>query len=150
MYVNVSKHLQLPRLWITAMQIACPGTQWNILVYFHRFGSSILHKCKKSLIGHMPNNKYSIPCVHQSIFTPLKKCQVLFWKWPAGGAWECFGGTAFFQLLIWLLWCAIFMAVTYYSYLILKNITEYKIAVTSNIYFSIVVQLLYKWDDWSV
>ncbi len=32
----------------------------------------------------------------------------------------------------------------YYWYLILKNITEYKNAVTSNINFSIVVQLLYK------
>ncbi len=55
----------------TAMQIACPGTPWNILVYFLRFGSSILHKCKKRkkrrLIGHMPNNKYSITCVHQRV-----------------------------------------------------------------------------------
>ncbi len=54
------------------MQISCPETQWNILVYFLKFGSSILHKCKKRLIGHMANNKYSITCVHQSVFSHLK------------------------------------------------------------------------------
>ncbi len=46
----------------------------------------------------MPNNKYSITCVHLSVFSQLKKCQALFLKWPAGGPWEHFGGTAFFQL----------------------------------------------------
>ncbi len=56
----------------TATQISCPETQWNILVYFLKFGSSILHKCKKRLIGHMANNKYSITCVHQSVFSHLK------------------------------------------------------------------------------
>ncbi len=46
----------------------------------------------------MPNNKYSIMCVHQRVFSQLKKCQALFLKQPAGGAWKRFGGTAFFQL----------------------------------------------------
>lgn len=46
----------------------------------------------------MPINKYSIMCDHQSVFKPAEKGQALFLKQPAGGAWEHFGGTAFFQL----------------------------------------------------
>ncbi len=34
-----------------------------------RFGSNIL---QKRLIGHMAKNKYSITCVHQSVFSHLK------------------------------------------------------------------------------
>ncbi len=110
------------------MQIVCPGTQWNILVYFLRFGSI---NAKKILIGHVPNNKYSITCVHQRVFSQLKKCQALFLKRPAGGAWKRFGGTAFFQLRLFScydLW-------TYYQYLIFKNFTKYKKAICSNIDF---------------
>ncbi len=47
----------------------------------------------------MPNNKYSITCVHQRVFSQLKKFQALFLKQPAGGALKhFFGGIAFFQL----------------------------------------------------
>ncbi len=38
-----------------------------------RFWLQYIAYMKKRLIGHMPNNKYSITCVPQSIFSKLKK-----------------------------------------------------------------------------
>ncbi len=38
------------------------------MVYSLRFSSSILHECKKRLIGHMPNNKYSINVCIKAFF----------------------------------------------------------------------------------
>ncbi len=73
----------------------------------------------------MPNNKYSITCVHQRVFSQLKKCQALFLKRPAGDA------------LVAMIWNIHGRNVLYY--LILKNFSKYKKAVTSNIDFSIVV-----------
>ncbi len=135
-----------PCLWITSMQIACPETQWNILVYFLRFGSNIFYKYKKTLIGHKPKNKYSITCVHQSVFSQLKKMPGALPKTTSWWRLRILRWHSIFPAdTLWLLWFEISTAETYfYYYLILKNIAEFKNAVTSNINFYIVVQLLYK------